>query len=425
VRRLSVGATIALYGAGLAVFVGIVAMRGGPSVEDAFGVTRPTTAIADGHLAEAARLEVLPQPPGYALLASPFVLGLRPLIGSPTWCDAQVAPVTRRFLSWCAPDQLATHRWYRSQAVLGLLAWLVLAVGAARLLRGAGAGGGAEAFAVLVLATMPAASDGIVQTFHPQDLVCVGLCCAGLGEALRRRWVLTGVLFGLALLCKQFAVLPLIAVVAAAPGWRRRTRILGPVLAVAGAGILPFAVADPGATWNTLGAVNAAGVGRLTTGTVIGLTALPASAKLLVARDGPVVLAMAMALWARRRAGDDLLAPTALIGLAASCLAGRLVVELWFASYYLLAVSTALVLLDVAARRPPVRSVAWIVGTGILVEQAGGLPTTTPAAYVAMVAALAALAIGLRAVPRGARPRRGASAAAPARTPAPVPADPR
>jgi hypothetical protein len=75
------------------------------------------------------------------------------------------------------------------------------------------------------------------------------------------------------------------------------------------------------------------------------------------------------------------------------------VAEVWFSSYYLLAVSAGLLLLDLAARRPPVLSFVWIAATGVLVEQAGGIPTTAPAAVVAFVAAIGAVVIGLRAIP--------------------------
>ncbi len=395
---------VVVYLAALGAFVGIVAVRGGPSVGDAYGVTKPATALADGDLAAAAKASVLPQPPGYVLLTSPFVLVFRPLLGASEWCDGRVPPVTRAFLPWCAPEQLATHRWYRSQAVLGILAWVVMVLGCVRLLRVAGAGGGlAEALLVVVLAAVPAASDGIVETFHPQDLVCVGLACAGLAEALRRRWVATGVLFGVAFLCKQFALLPLVAVLAAAPGWRERARVVVPVAAVVGCGLVPFLAVDPAGTWDTLSAVNSSGVVKLTTGTVVGMTGLSETTKLVIARDGPVVLALCMALWARWRAGGRLLAPVPLIGLATACLAGRLVAEVWFASYYLLAASAGLLLLDLASRRPPVWSFAWIAATGVLVEQAGGLPTTRPAAFLALGAALVAVVIGLRAVPARAR----------------------
>jgi len=399
-RRIPTAAMAVVYLAALGAFVGIVAVRGGPSVGDAYGVTKPATALADGDLGAAAKAAVLPQPPGYALLTSPFIVVFRPLIGASEWCDGRVPPVTRLLLPWCAPAQLAGHRWYRSQAVLGILAWVVMALGAVRLLRAAGAGGGlAEALLVVVLAAAPAASDGIVETFHPQDLVCVGLIGAGLAETLRRRWVVTGVLFGVAFLCKQFALLPLVAVLAAAPGWRQRARVVFPAVTVVGCGLLPFFVVDPRATWDTLSAVNTAGVVKLTTGTVVGMTGLSETTKLVIARDGPVVLALVMAWWARWRAGGRLLSPVALIGLATACLAGRLVAEVWFASYYLLAVSAGLLVLDLAARRVPVWSFLWIALTGVLVEQAGGLPTTPLAAFLALGAALSAVVIALRAVP--------------------------
>ncbi len=398
--RIPTAVMVVVYLAALGAFVGIVTVRGGASVGDAYGVTKPATALADGDLHAAARDSVLPQPPGYALLTSPLVLAFRPLIGSPNWCDARVAPVTRFFLPWCAPAQLATHHWYRSQAVLGLLAWVVLALGCIRLLRVAGAGGGvAEVVLVIVLAAIPAASDGIVETFHPQDLVCVGLSSAAVAEALRRRWIATGVLFGVAFLCKQFALLPLVAVLVAVPGWRERVRVAVPALVAVGAGVIPFAAADPSATWNALSAVQSGGVVKLSTGTVLGMTNLPESTKLVIARDGPVVLALVMALWARRRVGDHLLSPVPLIGLTTACLAGRLVTEVWFASYYLLAVSAGLLVLDLARRRLPVASFLWIAGTGALVEQNGGLPTTAWAAYLAFGASVAAVIIGLRPIP--------------------------
>ena len=229
----------------------------------------------------------------------------------------------------------------------------------------------------------------------------VGLGCAGLAQALRRRWVATGLLFGMAFLCKQFALLPLVAVLVAAPGWPQRARVALPALAVVGCGILPFVVVDPSGTWSTLSAVNSSIV-KLSTGTVVGMTNLNESTKLLIARDGPVVLALMMSLWARWRVGNRLLSPVALIGLATACLAGRLVAEVWFASYYLLAVSVGLLVLDLASRRLPVASFLWIAVTGALVEQNGGLPTTHTAAILAFAASIAAVVIALRAIPAAA-----------------------
>ena len=171
-----------------------------------------------------------------------------------------------------------------------------------------------------------------------------------------------------------------------------------------GCGIIPFLAVDPSGTWSTLSAVNS-GVVKLSTGTVVGMTNLNESTKLLIARDGPVVLALVMSLWARRRVGSRLLSPVALIGLATACLAGRLVAEVWFASYYLLAVSVGLLVLDLASRRLPVASFLWIAVTGALVEQNGGLPTTHTAAFIAFAASIAAVVIALRAIPAGRRHR--------------------
>jgi hypothetical protein len=408
-RALSRGVRLALGLAVVVVFVGIVAWRGGPALDDAYGVVRPTTALSHGDLVATARAETLPQPPGYPLLAAPLVAALRPVLGSPTWCDDQVPTALRGFVPACRSH--ATP-WYRSQALLGILAWIALVAGCVRLLRVAGAGGGwAEVFLVAVLAVMPAASDGIVETFHPQDLVCVGLIAAAVAEALRRRWVATGVLFGAAFACKQFAILPLLAVVTAAPGWRERGRVLASAAAVVACVVLPFYVADPAATIRTLDAVDAAGITSLSGGTLLGKSALSVSDKLLVARDGPILLAAALCLWARWRARHLLLAPVALIGLVAACLAARLVGEVWFASYYLLAVSAMLVILDLAARRLPWRSLAWIAVTGVLVESAGGNPTSDVGAVLSLMAAIVAVIFGLSVLPADLSGQRRASPA--------------
>ncbi len=403
------GVRLALVIGAMLVFVGIVALRGGPSLGDAAGVVRPTTALSHGELTAAARSETLPQPPGYPLAASAFVAALRPLFGSPQWCDAGVEPAIRPLLPACRGGP---RPWYRSQAALSILAWLALVVGCVRLLHVSGTGGRvAEVFLVGLLAVLPAASDGIVETFHPQDLLCVALIAVALAEALRRRWVASGLAFGAAFACKQFAVLPLLAVVAAAPGWRSRCRLLVPAAGVVGCVLAPFLAADLSATVHTLGAVDAGGDSAIIGGTLLGKSALSASDKLVVARDGPLLMAAVMCVWARWRARSLLLAPVPLIGLATACLAARLVDELWFASYYLLAVSVMLVLLDLAARRIPWRSLAWIAATAALVESAGGNPTSDFAAVVSMAAAVTAVVLGLSMVRVDVNGRRGASPA--------------
>ena len=175
-------------------------------------------------------------------------------------------------------------------------------------------------------------------------------------------------------------------------------------MTVVAAGLIPFFAVDPSGTWNTLGAVNPGGVVKSTTGTLLGLTGLTERTKLVIARDGPLLLALAMALWARRRLHARLLTPVALVGLATACLAGRLVAELAFSSYYLLAVSAGLLVLDLAAHRLPVPSCAWIAATGFLVEPVGGIVTTPLDATLAFIASVAAVVIALGSLWRATAP---------------------
>lgn len=407
----------AVYAGGCVVFVAIVFLRGGPNPAetDAHAVTLPTTAISHGDLRAAERQTLVPNPPGYPLLMAPLVLALRPWIGSPRWCDDKPVPKILRttapayFLSIlgpCTARHGADHGrpypiWYRSQAVLALLGWVVLAVGAGMLLRVAGGGGVAEVVLVLALAVFPSASDAIAQTFHPQDLMSVGLSCAGMAQALRRRWVAVGVLFGVAFLCKQFALLPLLAVLAAAPGWRARARVVVPVGAVVAAGVVPFYIVAPVDTMRALTAVFVAGVRLEKTPTVVGLLTIAENTKLTVARDAPIALAVVLVVWARWRGRDSLLAPGPLVGLALACLASRLVFEISLLNYYFLAVGVALVLLDVICRRLPVWSVGWIVATRFVLTPLAPHVALTLTAALFLLAALVPMGLGLAQVNRG------------------------
>jgi hypothetical protein len=421
---------LVVHAGACAIFVIVIFVRGGPNPAetDAHAITFPTTAISHGDLGGAERQTLVPDPPGYPLLMSPLVLAFRPWIGSPRWCDDKPIPAIlrapgaaffRSILMPCATQHSTDHGkplpiWYRSQAVLALLGWIVLAVGAVMLLRSSGAGRGpAEAALLLALAVLPPASDAIAQTFHPQDLMSVGLACAGISQALRRRWVLVGALFGVAFLCKQFAILPLLAVLAAAPTWRARARAVLPAAAVVGAAVLPFYLAAPVDTVHALTAVYVAGVKYVRTPTVVGVLHIGEKLKLEIARDAPIVAAAALVVWARWRARRRLLAPAPLVGLALACLATRLVFEVGILNYYFLAVGVAFLLLDFVCRRPPVWSAAWIVATRyalpwIVTHASSGL---TAAAYLVM--ALIPLAFGLAQIPADSRgslfgPRAGA-----------------
>ncbi len=272
------------------------------------------------------------------------------------------------------------------------------------LLRASGGAVLTEALLLIALAMLPSASDAIAQTFHPQDLMSVGFSCAGMAQALRRRWVAVGVLFGVAFLCKQFALLPLLAVLAAAPDWRARARVVVPVVPVVAAGVVPFYLVAPVDTVRAMTAVFVAGVRLEKTPSVVGLLDILEKTKLQIARDAPIVLAAVLVVWARWRARGALLSPVPLVGLVLACLATRLVFEISLLNYYFLAVGVALLLLDAIRLRLPVWSVGWIVATRFVLTPLAPHVALSLTAALYLLAALVPIGLGLAEVRRAPPP---------------------
>lgn len=411
-----------------AAFVAVVAVRHGPPPGgDTVPLTAVVTDLSHGQLVAAARVDSLPNPPGYPLLVAPLVAALRPWVGSPVWCPTPDRAAPRRGVaaslhgpssatggSECGArprldgaaragadrgasgaeagsGTLIPPPWYRSQGVLGVLAWVVLAAATVALLGATGVGNTGSTVAALgFLVLLPAASGALVQLYHPQDLVSLALCLLAMAAGLRERWVWAGVLLGVAFLSKQFAVLVLVPLTVAAPGRRDRVRLLVAAGAVAVAALAPFALAAPHATLTNLSGF---GAGGAVTGTTV-LSLLHGSGTLAsaIARDAPVVFAVAVCPWLRRRTGSSLRRPVPLLGLVLVCLASRLVFESVIFPYYLLAASVVFFALDLAARRLPYRSMAWCAVSAAFV----GLHPANRA-----VAAFGTLALAVVAVAAG------------------------
>jgi hypothetical protein len=410
-----------------ACYVGIIVVRQGPpSGGDTLPLTAVTSALADGRLHAAASNDSLPNPPGYALLVAPLVAAFPSLVGAPDWCTTTTraaalrpATVSRTSPSFAADvaecgsaRRLADGamgpplpQWYRAQGVLGLLAWVVLAVGALALLRAAGADTPAARVGLLgFLVVLPSASSAIVQLYHPQDIMSLGLGLAALAQGLRGRWVWAGVLFGAAFLTKQFTVLLLVPALAAAPDARSRLRAGVAAVVVFGTGILPFLIAAPRATLENLSGFSAGGaVAGATALTLLGVTGTVASA---VARDAPVAFAAVACLWAVRRFGASLRRPELLLALALACMGSRLVFESVIYPYYLLGTSALFFLADLAARRSPHRSLAWCAVAAFFV--AVHPANRTVDAFGTLILAVAAVVAGFvdltRPLAVGARP---------------------
>ena len=415
--------TLVLLLAAAACYAGIVAIRlGPPAGGDTVPLTSVTTALAHGDLRAAASAASLPNPPGYPLLAAPFVAAFPSAVGSPIWCtpSGRVHPgATVRRGSGVGPADVAecgAHGagagaelppWYRAQGLLGVASWLVLAVGALAVLRSARADSISRQAGLLVfLAFLPAASSAIVQLYHPQDVVSLGLSLAGLALALRRRWLLAGLLFGVAVLTKQFAVLLLLPALAAAPDRRSRLGLATAAAVVFAVGLLPFLAIDPRATLENLSGFSAGGAAAgQTVLTLAGVRGTVASA---VARDAPLIFAVVICLWAHRRAGLRVDRPVPLVALALVCTGSRLVFESVVFPYYLLAASVLVLLLDLVARRSPHWSLTWCAAAAFFVALHPG--NRAVAAFGTLILAVTVVAFGfleLRAddgSPAGARP---------------------
>ncbi len=393
-----------------AVFVVIVAVRQGPpSGGDTVPLVSVTTELSNGDLGAAASDSSLPNPPGYALLVSPIVVMLRGLVGSPDWCTPSArADALRRD----APYDISLgidirecgsrHRgplgpplppWYRSQGVIGLLGWLILALGCLSLLGVCGAATiPREAALLAFLACLPAASSAIVQLYHPQDMVSLGLSAAALAFSLQRRWLIAGALFGLAFLNKQFAILVFVPVIVGIPTTARERLRLGlAAVGVALAGVLPFLVAAPRATLGNLSGFSAGGA--YAGSTVVSLLGASGHLASAIARDAPVAVTIVVCLLAARQMRENVQLPRYFLALVLVCLAFRLVFESAIYPYYLLATSAMFFVLDLVAHRLPVRSMTWCAAAAFFVALDPANRVTD--AVGTLVLALAAVSIGV------------------------------
>jgi len=384
--RTLLGALLVL--AAGACFAGVVVVRQGPpSGGDTVPLTAVTSALANGHLRAAAENDGLPNPPGYALLTAPFVAAFPARVGAPAWCtqpgrvanlrtqaDYAHDPAFGTDVGECgSPRRLANGHlvpslppWYRAQGLLGVMSWLVLAIGALVLLRAADADTPGRVAAVLaLLAFLPAASSAIVQLYHPQDLVSLGLALLAMAQGLRRRWIAAGLLFGAAAATKQYAMLLLLPALVVADDARARVKMSFAALALFAAALAPFFVVAPRATLENLSGFSAGGA--VSGATVLALAHWSTTVVSAIARDTPVLFAVGVCVWAWRRRGPWLRRPEAFLALALACVGSRLVFESVIFPYYLLATSVVFFMLDLVAKRSPHRSLAWCAGSAFFV----------------------------------------------------------
>jgi hypothetical protein len=405
---------VLLLAAAAACFVGIVVVRQGPPPGgDTTPLTAVTSALAAGHLDAAAQNDGLPNPPGYPLLASPFVAVFPSWVGAASWCtqpgrvanlrsqapssddpafgtDVGECGSPRRFANGSLGPSLLP--WYQSQGLLGVLSWLILAIGGLALLRAADADTPARMAALLALvAFLPAAASAIVQLYHPQDMVSLGLALLAMAQLLRHRYVAAGLLFGAAVVTKQYAVLFVLPALVVAPDNWRRAKVAGAAVVVFVVVMTPFFVAAPQATLENLSGFSAGGA--VSGATVLALAGWSTTVVSAIARDTPVLFAGGICVWAFLRRGPWLRRPEALLALCLACVGSRLVFESVIFPYYLLATSVVFFVLDLVAKRSPHRSLAWCAGAAFFVAVHPGNQTVN--AIGTLFFAVLAVAAGL------------------------------
>lgn len=359
-----------------ALYYGLMIGLGGPIEGDATETVYSTWAAAHGAFAclypptSAAHLPSLAVPvvytaPLYPLLSglAAFLLRIGAAVPFPT--QAQLGP-------HCQNAVHAMFHWSVSSSAilptirLSYLVWPLLVAGAAMLLtsftreitRW-------QVLALVAIAVAPTTWMPILDSFHPESLLAMGLNLAAVALVLRRQDVAAGALFALALLTRQttlLMIIPMVALLDLRRAVRLVTSLVGTFL-VASAPLILVAhhAALRAIVYGTSRVTTAAASGTIARGgTWVFALGLHGAADFLVARVMPLLASFLVALAVRRRCGGRVWSPEVLLPLLAVCVGLRLVFEENLFGYYFFALATMLLLADAAAHRLRGKVVVWI-----------------------------------------------------------------
>jgi hypothetical protein len=356
-----VGATV--------VFIGLVALLGGPTQADASESFYSTWAIAHGNFA-CAYPPVTPQRvlPDYQPLA--HIPPFWPLFSGAVSALMRIGhsvpfPSGQSFGHQCGAAYSVMYLWAgKTFAVIptigvGYLSWFFLLAGIVACLRASGRGRcGWEAVAVVVVAVIPIMWMPLIILFHPQDLVTVGLLLGGLACGRRNAWVWTGILFGLAVSSQQFALLVLAPLVFVAPAEGRLRLIVSSSLTWLVV-VIPIVIVTSGQAWNAT--LIGSGDFRSYGGTLLWELNLHGASLDFLSRIAPILVAALIGWYVHKRLGPKAMEATPLIAVSATCVSMRLVFEQNLFGYYFMALAVLLVILDVTRRRIRGELIVWLV----------------------------------------------------------------
>ncbi len=353
-----------------AIFIGIVALFGGPSQSDAAESFYATWAIAHGNFA-CAYPPVSPHTSQFFLfyIPGPSVPPFWALVSGGASAVTRIGhtapfPSSQAMGAHCANAYPQMYHWAQNTAAifptigLGYLSWFLLLAGVVALLRAAGRGrSGWEVVGVLLVAAVPVVWEPLLHYYHPEDLAALGLCLIATAFALRRQWVWAGVLLGLAVSSQQFALLVFAPLFVVAPG-RARWKMLSSSAAVVIVLSAPFIIASSGRALHSV----LFGTGDSVTfgGTILWETGMRGAALVFCSRVVPILVALALAWWAYRRLGASVLQPVALVSLLATTLSMRVVFEEGIYGYKFMALAVMLILLAVVRGWIRGRLIAWL-----------------------------------------------------------------
>jgi hypothetical protein len=340
-----------------AVFIGVVALLGGPASNDTYESVLSTWAIQHGQLACAF-------PAGYKVTAPLYPLVSGGIAALEHVGSAVPFPPRAALGPHCDNAFLAINTWsLHADAMpdtlrIAYLGWVVLLAGLVALLRSCGRGHcGWEPATLLLVACLPPVWMCVENTFHPEDLVAMGLALAAVACARRNSWVTAGVFVALACFSQQFAILVAASLLIVAPATRRLAYVAAAIASAAVVAV-PLLALSSGRAADTLfvGTGNTGGVG----GTVLWELGLHGGALLALSRVTPIVLAVLVAWWSVSRLGASVRASAPLLAVVAISLGLRLVFEQQLFGYYFMAMAVTLVLLDVVRGHLRASLVAWL-----------------------------------------------------------------
>ena len=344
-----------------AIFVGLTTVLGGLTQLDSMLSTYTAWSISHGDVACAYPWGSSVYFPLTAPLYPLTTAGLVVLFGVGHGVAFPLrATLGPRCLKWLAP---ITHWSVKAGALsptlrFGYVGWIVLMIGAIMVLRASGRGRcGWEPLTLVALACTPPIFMCLQYLFHPQDLMAMGLILIGLALARRERWMIAGVVMGLAFTSQQFALLAIVPLAVLAPSRRRPSYIFG-VIATVAVFVVPLALLTSGRALRV--ALVGSGLSGSQTGSFTSELHVTSPLMLGLWRMLPILAAFGVAFWAMRRLHSGALEPVPLLSIIATSLSFRLVFDEGLYGYYFMAVAVCLVLLDVLNRKFRIQLIGWL-----------------------------------------------------------------